>query len=80
MAVTIDDIKKLRNRTCCGVSDCKKALVEADGDFEKAVDILRKKGLKVAASRSGMTTAEGVAISAVNDEKNFGAYLVSLRN
>lgn len=76
MAVTIDDIKKLRNRTCCGVSDCKKALVEADGDFEKAVDILRKKGLKVAASRSGMTTAEGVAISAVNDEKNFGAVIL----
>ena len=76
MAVTIEDIKKLRDRTCCGVSDCKKALVEADGDFEKAVDILRKKGLKVAASRSGMTTSEGVAISAVNDEKNFGAVIL----
>jgi elongation factor Ts len=76
MAITIDDIKNLRNRTCCGISDCKKALIEADGDFEKAVDILRKKGLKVAASRSGMTTAEGVAISAVNAEKNFGAVIL----
>lgn len=76
MAITIDDIKNLRNRTCCGISDCKKALIEADGDFEKAVDILRKKGLKVAASRSGMTTAEGVAISAVNVEKNFGAVIL----
>jgi elongation factor Ts len=76
MAITIDDIKNLRNRTCCGISDCKKALIEADGDFEKAVDILRKKGLKVAASRSGMTTAEGVAISAVNSEKNFGAVIL----
>lgn len=76
MAVTIEDIKKLRDRTCCGVSDCKKALMEADGNFEKAVDILRKKGLKVAASRSGMATAEGVAVSAVNDEKNFGAVIL----
>lgn len=76
MTVTIEDVKKLRDRTCCGVSDCKKALVEADGDFEKAVDILRKKGLKVAASRSGMATSEGVAISAVNDEKNFGAVIL----
>ncbi len=76
MGVSIEDIKKLRDRTCCGISDCKNALVEAEGDFEKAIDILRKRGLKVAAKRADMETKEGVAFSAVNAEKNFGVSIL----
>ena len=52
MAVTLDDIKALRTKTGAGMSDCKKALTEAEGDFEKAIEIIRKKGLAVAAKRA----------------------------
>ena len=52
MAITAADVNKLRQATGSGMMDCKNALVEADGDFEKAIDILRKKGQKVAAKRS----------------------------
>ena len=54
MAVTLDDIKALRTKTGAGMSDCKKALTEAEGDFEKAIEIIRKKGLAVAAKRSDL--------------------------
>ena len=50
MAVTIQQIKNLQNRTGAGIMDCKKALIEADGDEEKAIDILREKGSAKAAS------------------------------
>ena len=49
MAITASDVNKLRQQTGAGMMDCKNALVEADGDFEAAVDILRKKGQKIAA-------------------------------
>ena len=57
--VSIDDIKKLRSITSCGLSDCRNALIESEGDFDKAVQILRKKGLKVADKRSGNATNQG---------------------
>ncbi len=63
MAVTMADITKLRNLTSAGLMDCKKALAETDGDIEKAVEILRKKGQAVAAKREDRTAAEGCVLS-----------------
>ncbi len=59
MAITAQDVNKLRKMTGAGMMDCKKALTEADGDFEKAIEILRKKGQKISASRSGKEASEG---------------------
>ncbi|MEM7109909.1 MAG: translation elongation factor Ts [Bacteroidota bacterium] len=59
MAITAKDVNKLRQMTGAGMMDCKKALTEADGDFDKAVEILRKKGQKVSASRADRDTKEG---------------------
>ena len=73
MAVTLDDIKALRTKTGAGMSDCKKALTEADGDFEKAIEIIRKKGLAVAAKRSDREASEGCVLVKVNG--NFGAII-----
>lgn len=73
MEVTISaaDVNKLRQMTGAGMMDCKKALSEANGDFEAAVDILRKKGQKVSAARAGNETAEGVVLVNVSaDGKN----------
>lgn len=58
--VTLELIQQLRDRTGIGMMDCKKALLEADGDIEKAVELLRKKGAAVAEKRSGNATAEGI--------------------
>ena len=60
--ITAADVNKLRQQTGAGMMDCKKALTEADGDFEAAIDLLRKKGQKVSAARSGNTTAEGIVL------------------
>ena len=60
-AVTIQMIKALQERTGAGIMDCKKALIEADGDEERAIDILREKGIAKAASKAGRTAAEGLA-------------------
>lgn len=60
MKVTSQMVKELRDKTSAGMMDCKKALNETDGDMEKAIDLLRKKGLAVAAKRAGRTTSEGV--------------------
>ncbi|HSF52325.1 MAG TPA: translation elongation factor Ts [Algoriphagus sp.] len=65
MAITAQDVNKLRQMTGAGMMDCKKALTEAEGDFEKAVDILRKKGQKVSASRADRETKEGVVVTRV---------------
>ena len=59
MAITAAEINKLRKSTGAGMMDCKKALTEANGDFEQAIDILRKKGQKVSASRADRDTTEG---------------------
>ncbi len=60
MAITSKMVKDLRDKTQAGMMDCKKALEKTDGDMEKAVDLLRQKGLAVAAKRSGRATSEGV--------------------
>ena len=62
MAVTIQQIKSLQNRTGAGIMDCKKALIEADGDEEKAIDILREKGIAKAAAKAARVAAEGLAV------------------
>jgi elongation factor Ts len=61
--ITAADVNKLRQQTGAGMMDCKKALIEANGDFEAAVDYLRKKGAKVAASRQDRDSNEGVVIA-----------------
>ena len=63
MAVTMADITKLRNLTSAGLMDCKKALAETDGDIEKAVEILRKKGQAVAAKREDREASEGCVLA-----------------
>ena len=60
MAITATLVKELRDRTAAGMMDCKKALVETNGDIEKAIDLLREKGLSKAAKKSGRITAEGL--------------------
>ncbi|HEX9979954.1 MAG TPA: translation elongation factor Ts [Flavobacterium sp.] len=73
--ITAADVNKLRTVTGAGMMDCKKALVEADGDFELAIENLRKKGQKVAANRSDRESTEGAAIAVVNDAKTEGVVI-----
>ena len=68
MAISAQDVKKLREATGVGMMDCKKALVEADGDFDTAVEILRKKGQKVAAKRADREASEGAVVTATTDD------------
>jgi elongation factor Ts len=75
--ITASDVAKLRRQTGAGMMDCKKALVESHGDFEMAVDVLRKKGQKVAAKRADRDASEGVVI-AKNNSDNTKAILISL--
>jgi elongation factor Ts len=75
--ITAADVNKLRTITGAGMMDCKKALVEADGDFDLAIENLRKKGQKVAANRSDRESTEGAVIAVVNDAKTSGV-VVSL--
>jgi elongation factor Ts len=70
--ITAADVNKLRTITGAGMMDCKKALVEADGDFDLAIENLRKKGQKVAANRSDRESTEGAAIAVVNADKTEG--------
>ncbi len=72
MAITAADVNKLRQQTGAGMMDCKKALEETNGDFEAAIDYLRKKGAKVAANRQDREAKEGVVLAKVNDAKNKG--------
>ena len=75
MAITAQEVNKLRQMTGAGMMDCKKALTEAEGDFEKAVDLLRKKGQKVSASRADRETKEGVVVTYVNEDSSEGIIL-----
>lgn len=75
--ISAQDVNKLRTMTGAGMMDCKKALTEADGDFEKAIEILRKKGQKVSASRSDKEAKEGSVFIKVSDDKK-EAVLVAL--
>lgn len=70
--ISASDVKKLRDMTGVGMMDCKKALTEAEGDFEKAVELLRKKGQKVSAKRADRDANEGVVIAVVSDDKTKG--------
>ena len=73
MAITIQEINELRKKTQAGLMDCKKALTEANGDMEAAMEILRKKGQLVAAKRSDRDAAEGCVLAKVNG--NYGAMI-----
>ncbi|WP_254561664.1 translation elongation factor Ts [Dyadobacter diqingensis] len=72
MAITAQDVNKLRQMTGAGMMDCKKALQEADGDFEQAVDILRKQGQKVAAKRADNEVAEGTVLVSISADGTNG--------
>ncbi len=73
--ITAADVNKLRTITGAGMMDCKKALVESDGDFDLAIENLRKKGQKVAANRSDRESTEGAAIAIVNADKTAGVVI-----
>src|SRR3982750_3595102 len=75
--ITAQDVNKLRSMTGAGMMDCKKALTEADGDFDKAIEILRKKGQKVSASRLDKEAKEGSVFIKVSDDKK-EAVLIAL--
>jgi elongation factor Ts len=76
-AISAQDVNKLRQMTGAGMMDCKKALAEAEGDFDKAIEILRKKGQKVSASRSDRDAKEGSVFVKVSDD-NKEAVLIAL--
>ncbi len=73
MAFTAADVKKLREMTSVGMMECKKALTEADGDFDKAIELLREKGLAKAAKKADRIAAEGVVCAKVCDECGIAA-------
>lgn len=75
--ITAAEVNNLRKATGAGMMDCKNALVEAEGDFDKAIEILRKKGQKVAAKRADRDSSEGATIAQVNSDKTSGV-LISL--
>jgi len=72
MATTADDIKRLREETSCGVIDCKKALEEAQGDFAKAKELLRKRGLEMAAKKSDRAAKEGRVEAYIHNGNKIG--------
>ena len=74
--VTAQEVNKLRQATGAGMMDCKKALVEAEGNFDKAIEVLRKKGQKVAAKRADRDSSEGAAISKLNADNSAGVAIV----
>jgi elongation factor Ts len=76
MAITAADVSKLRKMTGAGMMDCKKALTEAEGDFDKAVEIIRKKGQAVANKRADREATEGVVLSKVSEDGKKGALVV----
>lgn len=74
--ISASDVKNLREATGAGMMDCKNALVEAEGNFDKAIDVLRKKGQKVAAKRADRESTEGLAITKINDTNTIGVAIV----
>ena len=75
MAFTAKDVSALRERTGCGMMDCKKALTASDGDMEKAIEFLREKGLAAAAKKAGRIAAEGVVYAIVDEAKKVGVVI-----
>ncbi len=76
MAITAADVSKLRKTTGAGMMDCKKALTEAEGDFDKAVEIIRKKGQAIANKRADREATEGVVLAKVTEDGKKGAIIV----
>jgi len=76
MKISASEVNNLRKSTGAGMMDCKNALVEANGDLDKAIEILRKKGQKVAAKRADRDSHQGAAIAITNKEKTIGAAIV----
>ncbi|MCC6600206.1 MAG: elongation factor Ts [Crocinitomicaceae bacterium] len=76
LTITAADVNKLRTITGAGMMDCKKALVEANGDFDAAIDLLRKKGQKVAANRSDREASEGLIIAKTSADGKKGVLIV----
>ena len=74
--ITAAEVNNLRKTTGAGMMDCKKALVEAEGNFDLAIEILRKQGQKVAAKRADRESTEGAAIAIVNADNTEGAVIV----
>ena len=74
--ITAAEVNKLRKATGAGMMDCKKALVEAEGDFDKAIEVLRKKGQKVAAKRADRESSEGAAVAKINTDNTKGVSIV----
>ncbi|RKE99050.1 elongation factor Ts [Ichthyenterobacterium magnum] len=74
--ITAAEVNKLRQATGAGMMDCKKALVEAEGDFDKAIEVLRKKGQKVAEKRADRDSSEGAAIAKINADNTAGVAIV----
>jgi len=72
MSISAKDVKRLRDMTGVGMMDCKKALEEANGNFDEAVDLLRKKGQKVAAKRADRDANEGLIVTAISDDRKVG--------
>ena len=72
---TAKDVKELREKTGCGMMDCKKALTESDGDMEKAMELLREKGLAAATKKAGRIAAEGIVSSYTSDDASVGAII-----
>lgn len=73
--ITASDVNKLRQATGAGMMDCKAALIEAEGDFDKAIEVLRKKGQKVAAKRADRESSEGAVIAKVSSDNKKGAII-----
>jgi elongation factor Ts len=74
--ITAAEVNKLRQATGAGMMDCKKALVEAGGDFDKAITVLRKKGQKVAEKRADRDSSEGAAVAKINSDNTSGVAIV----
>lgn len=75
MSFTAKDVQALREATSCGMMDCKKALTEANGDMEKAVELLREKGLAASQKKAGRIAAEGAVFAMVDDKTGVGAVI-----
>ena len=75
MAFTAQDVKSLREKTGCGMMDCKKALTESNGDMDAAIDFLREQGLAKVAKKAGRIAAEGIAFAKTNDDNTVGVVI-----
>ena len=80
MAISAKDVMELRKQTDCGMMECKKALTEADGNFEKAIEILRERGLATAAKKAGRIAAEGMGAKVRAREEKNPDHLLRSRN